>query len=259
MVTRDNYHADTTHVSKSGLDKINRSPAHYWHHYLNPDKEDEDTQALKIGRAFHTIVTEEHRFYREFIVTPNGIDRRTKDGKLAWSRFLEAAEGRTLLKDEEWEQLIAMRNAVMEHPICWHIFNGEGYAEEVFTGTCQDTGVPVKCRTDWRTHDDIVFDLKTTDDARQDSFARSVRKYRYQVQDAFYRDVFTASTGRYLRGFIFIAVEKTPPYNVKLYELDEDAQHDGRVQYIDNLITFRDCKTANKWPGYETNISKISI
>src|SRR6185369_4223324 len=37
MIPNDDYHKDTSRISKSGLDLINRSPAHYWERYLNPN------------------------------------------------------------------------------------------------------------------------------------------------------------------------------------------------------------------------------
>ena len=44
------YHTNTSRISKSGLDLINRAPAHYFERYLNPKAPPQkETPALIIG------------------------------------------------------------------------------------------------------------------------------------------------------------------------------------------------------------------
>jgi hypothetical protein len=58
--------------------------------------------------------------------------------------------------------------------------------------------------------------------------------------------------------FIFIAVEKEAPFNVELYELDNDAIERGRQEYLDDIETLKDCKESGEYPGY-TSGHKIHI
>lgn len=57
---------------------------------------------------------------------------------------------------------------------------------------------------------------------------------------------------------IFIAVEKEPPYNVELYELDDEAIEAGRQEYLKDIETYKECLKTDTWHGYTTE-QKINI
>ena len=74
------YHTDTSRVSKSGLDLINRAPALYYERYLNPNAAPQkESPALIIGSAAHCAVFEPAEFGKRYAVAPH-CDRRTKEG-----------------------------------------------------------------------------------------------------------------------------------------------------------------------------------
>ena len=96
------YHTNTSRISKSGLDLINRAPAHYWERYLNPHASPQkETPALLIGSAVHCAVLEPEEFGKRYAVGPR-VDRRTSKGKAEWEAFLIAAalKGLTCLDSE---------------------------------------------------------------------------------------------------------------------------------------------------------------
>ena len=76
-------------ISSTELKKLMKSPAHYKHWKDNPQ---EDTPALLFGRAAHKYILETYDFYNEFAVAPN-CDRRTKEGKEKWNKFVAESEG----------------------------------------------------------------------------------------------------------------------------------------------------------------------
>jgi exodeoxyribonuclease VIII len=69
------------------------------------------------------------------------------------------------------------------------------------------------------------------------------------VQDAFYIDGLAANDIE-CKGFIFVAVEKSAPFGVGIYELPAEAIAEGREAYIRNLNTYMECRTTGKWTGY---------
>ena len=73
--------------------------------------ESEDNAALMLGRAVHTVVLEPDVFPLEFAVIPN--DRETgktiRRGTKAWNDFAAGNAGKTLIKQEEYEQHLAIR------------------------------------------------------------------------------------------------------------------------------------------------------
>lgn len=273
MITSENYHLETTHISKSGLDKINNSPAHYYHHYLNPRRhiidDNQQTPEQFLGQVFHRALLEPHLFTKRYLVLKQKIDRRTREGGELWFKYMKAAKGKELVKQDIYEKAMWMIKSVRRNPIAAQLFQS-GVAEEIHTGVDPTTGVACKIRTDWRTPDNIIVDLKSALDAScilngignetneiYQGFPKAVFNHRYDVQDAFYSDVFNLSTGIKPKAFIFVAVEKTPPFEVGLFILSSTDQETARQKYLSNLETFKKCKSNNDWPGYPQSIIKI--
>ena len=49
---------------------------------------------------------------------------------------------------------------------------------------------------------------------------------------------------------MFVAVEKSAPYAVGVYELDTEAMVHGSVLRHNALQRIQDCRAINEWPGY---------
>ena len=183
---------------------------------------------------------------------------------LLWSDVLsswtEANQHRTILSQDAWDQLMAMRDAVMAHPAARALLTAKpGVAERSVYWIDSATGELCRCRPDFWREDDIVVDVKTTDDASPEGFAKSIANWRYDVQDPFYRDGIKAATGRDVRGFVFLAVEKKAPHAVGVYVLDPESIALGRAQYRADLNRYAECNAADQWPGYGDKIQTISL
>jgi hypothetical protein len=82
------YHAHPA-LSASGLRVLKRSPLHYWDRYINPDRvTTEPTEAMQLGTLIHCAVLEPDQFDVRYIAVPEGIDKRTKEGKQVWADLL---------------------------------------------------------------------------------------------------------------------------------------------------------------------------
>lgn len=183
------------------------------------------------------------------------------------AEWLQNNGHRTVLSVEQWDQLHRMRDAVMAHPAA--------------------AGVLERGQN-------VVVDLKTTDDASLEGFSKSIANWRYDVQHPYYLDglrqalkqsgdkapvegaaelsaywvdqttgVLCRCRPDFWRGepkhFVFIAVEKRPPYAVGVYVLDEESVEIGRAQYRADLNRFAECVTTDSWPGYGDRIQTISV
>jgi len=112
--------------------------------------------------------------------------------------------------------------------------------------------------TDWRASN-VVVDLKSTDDASPQGVRRSIKKYGYDFQAAFYTDGLFQSSGGVRHEFIFLFTEKKAPYLSAAYVLTpEDIQH-ARARYREALITYRECLKTDVWPGYPQTIQTIEL
>ena len=183
--------------------------------------------------------------------------RLWSDVKAEWEKV---NEHRTILNPEQWKTIHAMRDALMAHPAANALLTGiPGKAEKSVYWIDATTGVLCRCRPDWWRDDNLIVDLKTTEDASPEGFARSIAKFRYDVQDAFYTDGVQQATGNRPKAFVFIAVEKKPPYGVGVYVLDSETKDLGRAQYQHDLRVYSECVRSGEWPGYGDKIQTISL
>ena len=111
-------------VRRSALWEIRKSPAHYKWAVENPS---EDTPALKMGRAIHMAVLQPEEFPDTYAVMPDGIDRRTKEGKAAWAAWCEENDGKEVLTKEELEtRRIDTACYLAENLHCTVLLKGKG-------------------------------------------------------------------------------------------------------------------------------------
>lgn len=260
IIPNDDYHKDTSRVSKSGLDLVNRSPAHYWERYLNPNPAPrQEKEWQKTGGALGCAVLEPDEFPLRYVVFDDteickeigGKRPRTTVKYEEWHKLeIPKYAGKIILEPEYYTQLITMRDKVRAHPACKTIL-ANGVSERTFYFKDPETGVACRIRPDWLA-DRIGYlaDVKTTENASPEAFGRSAHKFRYHVQDPFYTDGMREN-GFVSKGFLFICVEKEPPYNVAVYFVPPEVEKIGRAEYKANLYTFAACTNSNKWPGYE--------
>jgi exodeoxyribonuclease VIII len=249
-MTNKEYHAHPA-ISKSGLDLINKSPAHFKWARENPV---EQTPAMRIGSLTHLAVLEPDSFSSECVVVPS-IDRRTKAGKADWDAFVAENPGRELITSEEHSKFMAIRDAVYAHSIAGKLLRKIEAVEVSTFWEDLETAVGCKCRPDAVLQNGMLLDLKTTTDAGQ-GFALSVRKFRYHVQAAFYGD---GMGGGDMHPMIFVAVETSPPHLVCCHVIAPDSLQCGRETYKRNLRTFAECQATGVWPGYPETINTIEL
>lgn len=245
-------------ISKSGLDLVHRSPMHY-HAVVTSANDRTPTAAQELGTAAHALILEPDVFADSYVLAPK-FDRRTKEGKSAAAEFDEENAGKICLQPEVWEQLHDMSNAVHAHPAASALLiSVPGEAEKSVYWLDPQTGVLCRCRPDWWRDDNVIVDLKTTEDASPEGFAKSMANYRYDVQAAYYLDGIHQATGTRPKAFVFIAVEKKPPYAVGVYVLDSESLELGRAQYQHDLRIFAECERTGEWPGYGDKIQTITL
>ena len=235
-----------TGISSSELKKIMITPAHYKHWKENPQ---EDTPALLFGRSAHKYILETYDFYTEFAVAPN-VDRRTKEGKEEWARFVADSEGKDVITQEQFEQIDAMRNSAYATPFVAKLLSGD--KELSFWGKDEDTGLVIKCRPDCITDFNgkhILIDYKTCTDAENTKFYRDSIKFGYDLQLAYYREILKQNTGLDY-DVVIIAQEKTAPYVTNVFQLSENYLENGRNLYKEMLKVYKNCLDTDNWYGY---------
>ena len=245
-LTNEEYHADPA-ISASHLKAVMQSPYHYWSRYLNPKRPImEPTAAMRLGSLAHCAVLEPDELHNRYAIAP---DRRSNAGKALAADM--AARGLEAVTESEMALAANMAIAVQGHPYAGALL-ADGKAEQSFWADDTATGLRVKARPDWYFGGTIV-DLKTCQDASPGGFARACASFAYHIQAAHYLNVTFAER------FVFIAVEKTYPYAVGVYELDAAAMAAGKEQCRIGLQTISNCHAINEWPGYTTTCDTIAM
>ena len=245
---------DIKALNNSSLSAFRQCPAKYRYAV---DNVREDTDALKLGRAIHTAVLQPELFNEEFLCLPE-IDRRTTKGKEAYQQLLLENPGKTLLKAEEFEKAMQIATSVRCNKAAIRLLK-DARCEVTSTWTDSDTDVDCKARIDAHNQDyGMIVDLKTTTDASPSGFPRKLWAYGYHRQAAWYLEAMQANKEA-AQHFVFIAVEKDPPYPVGVYRLDDEAIRLSRAENKALLRRFAECKRTDYWPEYTTGIETISL
>jgi hypothetical protein len=229
------------------MDRLAISPEHYRSYLTEPRGE---TKAMRVGSALHKLVLEPDTFSLEFAITPD-LDRRTKEGKAAYAEFALQSGGKTILTADEFTLAEAMASSIRRRKLPSAAITSPGEAEVSFYWNDPALGTLCKCRPDYLRADNYIIDIKTTEDARQANFERSAENYRYYVQAAFYIQGVEAVTGEKVKDFLFIAVEKSPPYAVACYFADELMIQAGNEEVRRCLTLYEECVRTGVWPGLD--------
>lgn len=255
-MSNEDYHRSAG-LSRSSLLNLDRSPLHF---QAAKAAVEEPTDAMITGTAFHVKVLEPDSFAAQIAVAPK-VDRRTNAGKETWGRFQNDNIGKVIITTEQYDQICPMADAVLEHPIARALLTG-GESELSYYATEPTTGVLCKCRPDYYNpaRGWGLVDLKSCLDARPDAFARTAWLHGYHVQAAYYLAITrSARHPEPIENFLFVCVEKAPPYAVAVYLADQEMLLAGTQTYMRALRTYHECQQRNEWPGYPVEITPLSL
>jgi exodeoxyribonuclease VIII len=266
-ISNPDYHANPS-ISKSGLDLIARAPALYRYRRDNPTPR---TDAMRWGSLVHTAILEPDKFADSVIIIPDDAPSRpTKKQREAkkpstatleaiawWQAFDAAVIDREPITIDEHAELLATRDAAWADPIARKALSQIELAETSIFWKSND--IECRCRPDAILTSGAILDLKTTRDAAPDPFAKSIAAFRYHVQAAFYSDGYAEAFGEMPRGFMFLAIEKDPPYLSACYVATDAMIMRGRMEYQRDLDTYARCLETGEWPGLTRGVTEIDL
>lgn len=241
-ISNEEYHGEyRNYLGSSDLRRILRSPAHF---RLSTNF---TSSAQEYGTMVHAFALEPDVAASRFIAGPE-LDRRTKAGKEAYERVeLEAVStGARVVRSSDYHSAAACAGAVRAAmDLAGH---GLHRCETEVSGFLDGFhGVNVKIRPD-ALNEDYIFDLKTTQDCT--TFEKSIFSYGYDIQASFYCDVAEKLTGQ-KRKFLWVAVEKEPPYGVMLFEPSAEILERGQNLYRKAIEQYKVCAEWDHWPAYD--------
>jgi exodeoxyribonuclease VIII len=255
-------------MSSGGAKKILKSPAHY---KLMRTKKNEPTPAMQFGTVTHTGVLEPHRFALSCISVPDDAPKRptsaqrnarkpsleTLESIDFWEGFDKASAGRIVLSASDFARARRTIDAVLSHRGARALLDGATVEESVFWRD-ERYGVPCKARFDARNHGGLI-DLKSTQDASPEDFARDAAKYLYHSQAAHYSYGAEATFGKTPEFFAFIAAETDEPHGVACYALPENALHMGRHLMARAMGRYAHALSVGEFQSYPDTIETLRL
>jgi hypothetical protein len=252
------YHADEA-IGSSHLSDMALSAAHYHALHLAPGRPVRtETPAMKAGTLLHCMALEPTEAAARYIVKPDDIDMRTKAGK-AWA---ESVGGKTIITSEQAATADSQVSALCAVPEIARLL-ADCVTERSAFWIDAATGQRCKCRPDIvHTLPDgrvILGDVKTTQDASPEAFARSVWKFGYHRQAEWYSSGYAHAAFVGVAAFVFCVVTNDYPFIAVPYMLDDAAQQLGAQACAQLLGDIATCKTSNTWPAYGQGVQVLSL
>lgn len=244
-VSAKDYYKDHDRVSCSMLKDFLGWRPDYRDFYVTKRREREETESMKVGKAFHKLLLEPATFDLEYHCPPDGmnIKRNTKEGKANWEALEE--DPRILLTTDQRYEIECMKDACHRHEQVNAALKVEGVREQSFFSECEETGLLLKGRPDIALSNGIVLDIKTSSDVSKDAWLRQARSLRYHMQAAFYLDCLSRFTRAKI--FVHVVVGRYEPWPVVVYRLKERAIENGRLMYQAALKDLAYCIETDDW------------
>lgn len=270
-MSRENLSAITNNLSTEeyfALDAVNqtllkhvlRSPSHA---ALYVSSDDKPTAAMQFGTAVHATLLNPDNFDNEVAIKPD-INRRTKDGKVQWEKFVLLTNGKAIIDQEQAAACISINHSLSLNETARDLI-ASGDHEQSFVWTDERTRLLCKARCDVVDNSGKrVIDFKTAADASPSGFARSVAKFGYHIQASFY---LRAASGlptahaAYKDGwrFMIVAAESVKPYPVASYKIDERALIEGDKKIDLALGRWAESLLLNEFQGYPDELVTLSL
>ena len=251
VITNAEYHGRKTHLSSTNIRtfKKNRKQFNY---SLTHDLV-KQTKSMADGTAVHAFFLEKDKFHRDFAVKPQDLRLNTKAGK----EWAQEHQSKIIIDSELGNNLYEMEKSFMDSPAKL-IYDIKGQTELSYFWDDLGT-IKGKCRPDWLSDDSsIVVDIKTTTDASPRGFQKSISTWGYHLQ-----------LGWYLRGlrklgllaeqFIFIAIEKTPPFCVGVYRADQDMINFAMKELDQLMPEIQTAMVSKEFPDYTPEIMSLGL
>ena len=216
-IPNEDYHAGVG-ISSSYIRRFGQSQLHAIEH------KQESSPNLKFGTAAHALIVEgQEAFDKEVrVLTGSPYTKAYKEEKAEYEE-----QGFIVLKEDDVNLIQSMKDSMVYEGNAY--LNAKGKIAEASIYWYEDD-VLCKCRPDLmcpplnEPNSDnkiVIIDYKTTISCEPFSFNKSVKKYGYDMQAAWYRRGLLMA-GYDVEDFVFIAQEKVHPYASKVFRITKE-------------------------------------
>lgn len=278
-LSNNGYHGDINSYSKSNLSDFAVSPLRMRAKRkikAKPKKE------YDIGTAIHAAILEPHLFDKQIAVVPSGMTRRKGiKKKTPWDLFREQNAGKVFISQADYDVTRRAADSVLRR-------NDRVEVRRLLTGGIAETSfflktrhkydymldryymyddgtlpvkdhegtvdIMLKCRPDYLPGGRVIVDLKTSRDISPKSFGRDAYRYKYHWSAALSCMILSALTGKHHNRYIFVCVEKEPPFDCVAYETPEWIINNALEEIVNVFSGLAECIANDTWPGMPDDI-----
>ena len=234
-IPNEDYHAGVG-ISSSYIRRFGQSQLHAIEH------KQESTPNLKFGTAAHALIVEgQEAFDKEVrVLTGSPYTKAYKEEKAEYEE-----QGFIVLKEDDVNLIQSMKDNMVYEGNAY--LNAKGKVAEASIYWYEED-VLCKCRPDMlcpplkEPNSDnkiVIIDYKTTISCEPFSFNKSVKKYGYDMQAAWYRRGIQMA-GYDVEDFVFIAQEKVHPYASKVFRITEEQMNFGWTMMENYLEEYKE-------------------
>jgi len=257
-ITNAEYHGSGELSRSTAWSLLQTCPAKVRYDMNHPKP---SSPALVIGSGFHTATLEPEKLDDEFAVKPSEIDGqgpRTKHYKESFELMQKSEPDKQWLAPADYDLILEMAGSALDNPVLRHymadidkVVEGTGYFEM--------EGAKCKVRPDlYIPGAGVVIDLKSTQDASNRGFTKSVRQFGYLFQACWYMHALRL-LGEKPKQFVFIAVEKTAPYATAAYTIKESDINKQFSNMERACQLWATCQSSGIWPGYSDMVETLDL
>jgi hypothetical protein len=245
-------------ASKHMLDLIGESPLTYKSYIETPeDPEAETPEHFLIGNATGCATLEPERFRTDYACEPNFGDCRKKENKAKRDTWRAEYGGASVLTPKQYRDAVGMAASVRSHPRIAALLDMGSHSEVTLRWADPETRIECKARLDlWVPRVAVTLDLKTTQDARTESFAKDCERYGYADQAAMYLEGLSV-LGFNPGPFLFGVVKKSSPYLRAVYGMPEHWLESATQRVHARLRLMADCFDRDEWFGLPEEIQML--
>lgn len=233
------YHADTSHLSSSGLKLLLKSTQEFYRKYILGEGANEEKDAFSEGSFVHALILEPETISSAFAIFPG-----MRKAGAAWDTFKAENTGKILLSAPQVLRCERLAKAHAALQISVDLITG-GFAEHALV--TELLGVKLKMRADYINVDKAyIVDVKTTSmPSDVELFRQTVTQYGYDLSAALYCAIASANFNKDF-DFYFIVLSKADN-QCNVYKLSNKSRTQGYAKVLEALQLYKMCIATGVW------------
>lgn len=277
FTVKDEVYHNGIGISQSRFSYLKKSPNFYFHKtYKSIQSNLNRPRHFQEGDFIHRIILEKKTVANLFVseapilrlaweAKPESKNiRATKEYKqgVANARL----DGKDVIRDELFEEIHILEDYIQEEPILKNILDN-GIPEKAMYCICKETGLIRKGKADFIMPADgdklSLLDVKSSRNIEPDKFEWSVYNYGYHTQGAYYTDLLSDATGKEIKDYMLLTIEKESPFECDLGFFDGPTLEAGRTGskngYMKFLSILAECYKAELFPRNKLEVKAYGI